>query len=97
MKSLGSDNNHYLKIDHMSMSNFCCTFGQPYELIVSTGHIIWHKILTVENFDRENIDELLEIHQICQIFSPNKILRHMVLDNICILGHYGSHMKVVNM
>ena len=27
----------------------------------------------MENFDRENIDELLEIHQIRQYFPPSKI------------------------
>ena len=26
----------------------------------------------LENFDRENIDELLEIRQICQYFPPSK-------------------------
>ena len=31
----------------------------------------------MENFDRENIDELLEIHQIRQYF-PRQILRRMV-------------------
>ena len=26
----------------------------------------------MKNFDRENIEELLEIHQICQYFPPSK-------------------------
>ena len=29
--------------------------------------------VSMENFDRENIDELLEIRQICQYFPPSKI------------------------
>jgi len=28
--------------------------------------------LSVENFDGENVDELIKIHQICQYFPPSK-------------------------
>ena len=34
----------------------------------------------MENFDRENIDELLKICQIRQYFPPSKILHPTVLD-----------------
>ena len=33
----------------------------------------------MENFDRENIDELLKICQIRQYFPPSKILRRTVI------------------
>ena len=38
----------------------------------------------MENFDRENIDELLEIHQIRQYFPPAKILRRTVHTTLYI-------------
>jgi len=38
--------------------------------------VVWQansRRLSVENFDRENVDELIKIHQIHQYFSPSKI------------------------
>jgi len=37
--------------------------------------VIWHansRRLSVENFDGENVDELIKIRQICQNFPPSK-------------------------
>ena len=39
----------------------------------------------MENFDRENIDELLEIHQIRQYFPSVKILCHTVCANAAVV------------
>ena len=38
----------------------------------------------MENFDGENIDELLEIHQIRQYFPPSKFcaVRYMILGEL---------------
>ena len=41
----------------------------------------------MENFDRENIDELLEIRQIPSIFSPVKILRRTVSTVMVRIQH----------
>jgi len=38
--------------------------------------VVWQangKRLSAENFDRENVDELIKIHQIHQYFPPSKI------------------------
>ena len=44
----------------------------------------------MENFDRENIDELLEIRQIRQYFPPSKIcaVRYIHVCNYIILLKY---------
>jgi len=38
--------------------------------------VVWQangRRLSAENFDRENVEELIEIRQICQYFPPSKI------------------------
>ena len=45
----------------------------------------------MENFDRENIDKLLENHQICQYF-PIKILRHTVCVNVVTISYVHSYI-----
>jgi len=50
--------------------------------------VVWHangRRLSVENFDGENVDELIKICQIRQYF-PVKILRHMVFDPLLWWG-----------
>jgi len=43
--------------------------------------VIWKangRKLSTKNFDGENVDEFIKIHQICQCLSPVKILCHTV-------------------
>jgi len=46
--------------------------------------VVWQangRRLSVENFDRENVEELIKISQICQYF-PVKNLRHTVHNKV---------------
>ena len=47
----------------------------------------------MENFDRENIDELLEICQICQYFPPSKFctVRYICLYLFCRPTHFNVY------
>ena len=50
--------------------------------------VVWQangRRLSAENFDGENVDELIEIRQIINI-SPVKILRHTVHFNVNIIN-----------
>ena len=53
----------------------------------------------MENFDRENIDELLEIRQIRQYFAPygtNRMSTEYLLDNVVLQLHDGQLIMITN-
>ena len=49
----------------------------------------------MENFDRENIDELLEIHQIHQYFPPSKFCSVRYIDVMpLVINNLGAETQM---